>query len=112
MIPLLSAILASGYLKQYLDIDHELKQMLINLSFLVAASTFHSIACFLNDLNLLHSELGRVALFASMISGTISYAALTVNATKAKSRTVNGGLGGLFSIISLVVVILFPLRYH
>ncbi|XP_022748191.1 cation/H(+) antiporter 15-like [Durio zibethinus] len=111
IFPILAGIPACFFLKRNLGIDHELQSMLVNVSFLASSSTFHSIACFLDDLKLLNSELGRIALPSSMVSGAISYVAMGIRIARSKTNLTQGGYRRTVSAICLIIFILCPLRY-
>lgn len=77
IIPILLTTLSSLALESSLLAHRE--ESLTLVAMLHATTTFHGIACFLGDLNLLNSEVGRLALSSSMISGTLSYTTLLIS---------------------------------
>lgn len=61
--------------------ETHLKNSIIAIGAFQSSSSFHVIACLLSDLKLLNSDIGRLALSSSMISGTLSWISLVVGFT-------------------------------
>ena len=76
--PLFINFILASYLKNSIDMDLQLKNSLTAIGAFQASSSFHVIACYLADTNLLNSDIGRLALSSSMISGMLSWLALVV----------------------------------
>ncbi|KAI3993569.1 hypothetical protein MKX01_002582 [Papaver californicum] len=61
--------------------DNKLAEYIHSFAALMSLNSFHVVACFLDDLQLLSSELGRLAMSASMISGAISWSSAFIGFT-------------------------------
>ncbi|KAK9289538.1 hypothetical protein L1049_007694 [Liquidambar formosana] len=114
--PMILTVSVSLLLKLLVEMHQELENNLTFVGMLQSLSTFHGVACFLGDLNLLSSELGRLAISSSMISGLLSYT--MVLATFAIKQTLNNGDGigtymclviSAFSQIIFIVYAIIPL---
>lgn len=79
--PMLINFFITLFLKNTVDMDLHLKNSLVFIGALQSSSSFHVIACLLSDLKLLNSDVGRLALSSSMISGTLSWVSLVVGFT-------------------------------
>ncbi|RZC63650.1 hypothetical protein C5167_025411 [Papaver somniferum] len=73
IVPLFFNLSASQLLDKSIKLDNKLADYIHNFAAMMSLSSFHVIACFLDDLQLLSSELGRLAMSASMISGILSW---------------------------------------
>ncbi|MCL7050156.1 hypothetical protein MKW94_017752 [Papaver nudicaule] len=71
--PLFLNLSASKMVEKSIKLDNKLDGYIHNFAALMSLSSFHAVVAFLNDLQLLSSELGRIAMSASMISGVISW---------------------------------------
>ncbi|MCL7029992.1 hypothetical protein MKW94_022377 [Papaver nudicaule] len=71
--PLFLNLAATNMVHKSIKLDNKLAEYIHSFAALMSLSSFHVVACFLDDLHLLSSELGRLALSASMISGVISW---------------------------------------
>ncbi|KAG6583332.1 Cation/H(+) antiporter 15, partial [Cucurbita argyrosperma subsp. sororia] len=78
LFPLLINCLLSVYLKSTIDMDNNLKDSLTAIGAFQSSSSFYVIACVLEDLKLLNSHIGRLALSSSMISGTLSWISIVI----------------------------------
>ncbi|KAL0533507.1 hypothetical protein IC582_027539 [Cucumis melo] len=81
LTPMLFNFFLSTYLKSSVEMDAHLKNTLNAIGAFQASSSFHVIACLLTDLKLLNSDIGRLALSSSMISGALSWAGLVIGFT-------------------------------
>lgn len=73
-IPLGLSTTVAFILRSYISMGSNLHNSLVFVAAFQSLSSFHVIACLLSDLKLLNSELGRLALSCSMVSGLCSYA--------------------------------------
>ena len=78
-LPLMLSTTLAYTLKRKVTLEPNLYESLIEIAVFQSTSSFHVIACLLNDLNLLNSELGRLAISSSMVSGLCSWIWLTVS---------------------------------
>ncbi|KAI3994257.1 hypothetical protein MKX01_012514 [Papaver californicum] len=79
--PLFLNLSASKMLENGIKPDNKLAEYIHSFAALMSLSSFHVVACFLDDLQLLSSELGRLAMSASMISGAISWSSAFIGFT-------------------------------
>lgn len=100
LFPLFLTLPCSLLLKKYFEMDDELETSLDYLAILVSTRTFHGVARFLDDLKLLNSELGRLAMSSSMISGYLSYTALILIFSERQSKLNGDGFGVWACIIT------------
>ncbi|KAJ8751434.1 hypothetical protein K2173_016642 [Erythroxylum novogranatense] len=111
-VPLTLNLLVARFLSATVEMETTFRNSLYYIAVCQSVSSFHVIACLLADLKLLNSELGRLALSSSMISGTSSWALTVVVLTIRQ-----GSLGPkttiiweLGSALFLVMFIVFALR--
>ncbi|XP_050245757.1 cation/H(+) antiporter 15-like [Quercus robur] len=72
-LPLMLSTTLAYTLKRKVNLEPNLYESLIQIAVFQSSSSFHVIACLLADLNLLNSELGRLATSSSMVSGLCSW---------------------------------------
>ncbi|CAK9153543.1 unnamed protein product [Ilex paraguariensis] len=78
VMPLVLNLVLALILKKSLTMDPNLHKSLLWVASFQSNSSFHSIVCLLAELKLLNSELGRLAISSSMISGTCSWLWTTI----------------------------------
>ncbi|KAG8647819.1 hypothetical protein MANES_09G112300v8 [Manihot esculenta] len=78
VVPMVITITFSLFLRDFFQFSGELYKTLPSVAALVSTTSFHVILEVLTDLKLLNSELGRLALSSSMISGISSWLFLAV----------------------------------
>ncbi|KAL5580618.1 hypothetical protein UlMin_013060 [Ulmus minor] len=71
--PLLLNLSIAIVLQRSVQMDPILEKTIVSIAVFQSTSSFHVTACLLADLKLLNSELGRLAVSSSMISGTMSW---------------------------------------
>lgn len=89
LLPMMLTLPLSFILRFFVKMEHGLKSSITFIAVLQSMSTFHGVAWFLKDLKLLNSELGRLAIASSMISGLLSYLTLLI-AFSAKQTQLSG----------------------
>ncbi|KAM5583068.1 cation/H(+) antiporter 15-like [Rosa sericea] len=111
-VPLVLNVGFAFVLQRTVTMEPQLHKSLVAIAVFQCLSSFHVIGCLLGDLKLLNSELGRLAVSSSMISGVISWIwvilAFTVRLSTMK-KTGNLPFMGL-SLAALFVLIIFIMR--
>ncbi|MCL7048988.1 hypothetical protein MKW94_029977 [Papaver nudicaule] len=113
-LPLFLATLVSFVAME--EKKHLPKDILPSLPYIAALTSLsspHVISSFLADLNLLNSELGRIAMSASMISGGFSlvsvFFVLTMKQSQA-SKIPENFMGTMFSCLFIILVIILVIQ--
>ncbi|KAI3979269.1 hypothetical protein MKX01_007745 [Papaver californicum] len=113
-IPLILATLVALIMME--DKAHFPKEILDALPYiagLLSLSSPHVINCFLADLNLLNSELGRIAMSASMISGGCSFISvffvLSIKQSGLSKTPVNV-MGTMCSCLAIIITIIYVIQ--
>ncbi|OVA12695.1 Cation/H+ exchanger [Macleaya cordata] len=118
-LPMALSLSVSFLVKTYIKVDQPIASSLYAAGALTSLSSFHDIACFLEDLKLLNSELGRLSMSASMISGSCSIAsaflAFTITQTnkladKSKPDTHKISTGIILACCAMLLCIVFLVR--
>ncbi|KAI3974871.1 hypothetical protein MKX01_004982 [Papaver californicum] len=113
-IPLILATLVAFVVRE--DKAHFPKEILEALPYiagLLSLSSPHVINCFLADLNLLNSELGRIAMSASMISGGCSFISVFFVLSIKQgglSKTPVNVLWTMCSCLAIIVTIIYVIQ--
>lgn len=112
LIPTTINIIVASVIKKNVKLNKEMHQSIFFIATFFASNSFHVIVCVLADLNLLNSELGRLATSASLISGMLSWFWVTVTYT-----IMQGAIGKAENVIwmfislsCLVMIIVYILR--
>ncbi|PON77973.1 DNA-directed DNA polymerase [Parasponia andersonii] len=111
-IPLLLNTSLALILQRTVKMEPVLHKSIISIAVFQSSSSFYVTACLLTDLKLLNSELGRLAVSSSMISGMLSWIVLVLG-FMVRQSTLGVGFTLPFMAISLcfmLVVIVFILR--
>ncbi|RZC63248.1 hypothetical protein C5167_025008 [Papaver somniferum] len=74
IVPLIVNFSVSLLMKRFMDMDLRLRQSLPAIALVLSLTAFHDTSCVLDDLNLLNSEIGRLSLSISFVSGIFSWA--------------------------------------
>ncbi|EEF35717.1 monovalent cation:proton antiporter, putative [Ricinus communis] len=106
VVPMIITTLFAYFLRKFIKFDDGLSNSLPSVAILVATTSFHVILVVLTDLKLLNSELGRLALASSMISGISSWAFLAVIYDVKEGLQVGIKVGLVFAQLSKFIVIL------
>ncbi|KAL5102288.1 hypothetical protein RYX36_006615 [Vicia faba] len=113
-IPLLFSSIVFFFVKETLPPDHPLYSSLFSITFIFSSGSFHVTTIHLADLKLLNSEMGRLAISSSMVSGTISLTVVSAvitheNIFSMEDKTANLMGLSLFVMITIIVCILRPI---
>ncbi|KAL5701635.1 hypothetical protein ACHQM5_026951 [Ranunculus cassubicifolius] len=76
--PMLVTAFAAKISQQFLPIDSKVNVMLFAVAMTEGQISFHVVACLLADLNILNSEIGRLAIASSMIANLCGAALMTM----------------------------------
>ncbi|XP_062086691.1 cation/H(+) antiporter 15-like [Humulus lupulus] len=90
ILPFLVNTSVAVILKRSVKMDSVLDNSLFSIACFQSMSSFYVTACLLTDLKLLNSELGRLAVSSSMISGTLSWLVILMAFTVRQSTFGNG----------------------
>ncbi|KAG7037023.1 Cation/H(+) antiporter 15, partial [Cucurbita argyrosperma subsp. argyrosperma] len=110
--PLFINFILASYLKNSIDMDLQLKNSLTAIGAFQASSSFHVIACYLADINLLNSDIGRLALSSSMISGMLSWFAIVVAFTvqQTSNRQQDALPWMALCMVCMIILVIYILR--
>lgn len=112
-VPLMLNISFAFILEHNVSMEPDLRKSLIVIAAFQSSSSFHVIACLLADLKLLNSELGRLAVSSSMISGICSWICSIITFTARQSslrKQASLPWMALMSLGGMLIVIIFILR--
>ncbi|GFZ19939.1 cation/hydrogen exchanger 14 [Actinidia rufa] len=111
-IPYGLATFVSFLLEHFLSLDDELSSVLPTIITMQSMTAFPVIACFLDELKILNSEIGRLASSSSIICDICHWTIISVKYTLrlAMAKSLKLSLGSLMSAAVYVVVIVFGLR--
>ncbi|XVF68436.1 hypothetical protein PTKIN_Ptkin11bG0002600 [Pterospermum kingtungense] len=113
LVPITLNTIVATILKHYLKLEPDLHKSLFYIAAFLSLNSFHVVVCLLADMNLLNSELGRLATSSSLVSGTLSWCWVIITFTivqgkvEGKSNTV---IWKFLSVCCLVMVIVYILR--
>ncbi|CAO2840060.1 unnamed protein product [Amaranthus hypochondriacus] len=112
IIPYALANLVAFLLQQYVTLDHDILRILPFVVELHSMSAFPVIACFLADLKILNSEIGRLASSSSLVSDVFQWSLLTIKfAVKlAKAKSISSSVGSFLSVSLFIVLTLYGIR--
>ncbi|XWS53394.1 hypothetical protein CRYUN_Cryun11dG0153800 [Craigia yunnanensis] len=113
VVPITLNTIVAAILKHNVKLDPQLQKSIYFIAAFLALNSFHVVVCLLDDLNLLNSELGRLATSSSLVSGTLSscWAIVTftvVQGSVGKPDTVIWMFLSLGCLVMLIVYILRP----
>ncbi|KAG5253476.1 cation/H(+) antiporter [Salix suchowensis] len=113
VVPTVITTVMASYLSGFFKLDQDLHKEVYVMAVLISTSSFQVVFSILEDLKLLNSELGRLALSSSMISGLFSWS-FSVFLANVNEATSFGSKKSIMlaqiSRIPLVVVIVFTFR--
>ncbi|XP_004490680.2 cation/H(+) antiporter 15-like [Cicer arietinum] len=112
IVPLIFSMLIAFVLRTTLHPEHNLYNSMGYIAFFLSTTSFHVTALHLADLKLLNSDMGRLAVSASMIGGSISLFWVTAATTEKQTRHRKDNSYHFMSIcmIGLIVFIVCALR--
>lgn len=106
LLPLTFNAALAFILLKTISMEPVLKKSLISIAAFQTTSSFHVIACLLSDLKLLNSELGRLAVSSSMVSGMLSWVSLVLLSTLRQS-SIQKKENFPFRLLSATLLVLF-----
>ncbi|KAJ6670260.1 CATION/H + ANTIPORTER [Salix koriyanagi] len=113
VVPTVITTVMASYLSGFFKLDQDLHKEVYVMAVLISTSSFQVVFSILEDLKLLNSELGRLALSSSMISGLFSWS-FSVFLANVNEATSFGSKKSIMlaqiSRIPLVMVIVFTFR--
>ncbi|KAJ6425168.1 hypothetical protein OIU84_025863 [Salix udensis] len=113
VVPTVITTVMASYLSGFFKLDQDLHKEVYVMAVLISTSSFQVVFSILEDLKLLNSELGRLALSSSMISGLFSWS-FSVFLADVNEATSFGSKKSIMlaqiSRIPLVMVIVFTFR--
>ncbi|KAF6174097.1 hypothetical protein GIB67_020279 [Kingdonia uniflora] len=112
VLPMLLTISVALLMKSFIPMDRKLGHSLPFIATFESLSSFHVIASFLSDLNLINSEIGRLAMASSMISSICSWtvaAALLIVEQYVHSQA-RGVALLILSIACMLIMIVYIMR--
>ncbi|KNA08768.1 hypothetical protein SOVF_159540 [Spinacia oleracea] len=112
VIPYVLSSLVAVFLQHIGSLDND---MLTILPFVVetqSMSAFPVIACFLADLKILNSEIGRLASSSSVVSDVLQWSLVTVRFAFriAKVKSFSSSVGAFLSVVLFIVLALYGIR--
>ncbi|XP_058744705.1 cation/H(+) antiporter 15-like [Vicia villosa] len=113
-VPLLFSSVVFFVAREAIPPDHPLYNSLISITFIFSCGSFHVTTIHLADLKLLNSEMGRLAISSSMVSGTISLMVVSAvitheNIFSIEDKTANLMGLSLLVMITFIVCVLRPI---
>ncbi|XP_057955534.1 cation/H(+) antiporter 15-like isoform X1 [Malania oleifera] len=111
-VPYALAGIVATILSHYLSLDHDIASVLPFIAAMLSMTGFPVIACFLAELKILNSEIGRLASSSSIISDVCHWSIMFVNyaAKIASFSSLKSTIGSILSSAFLVILIVFGIR--
>lgn len=111
-VPYAFAGLIAFILNHFLSLDQVVSDMLPSIVVVQSLSAYPVIACFLAELKILNSDIGRLASSSSIICDACQWSiiSLTAAAKVAKENSFQLTLGSFFSAALLIILIVFGIR--
>lgn len=113
LLPFMVTTFISYIIKDAIQLDEELCSTLPAVAGLECTMNFHVILVLLTDLNLLNSELGRIALSSSLIIGALGWFVFSISSNArdaSQSRSKHATLFANLSTIFMIFLAAFVLR--
>ena len=111
LTPLLMSTLTSFLLRKMLTLEPPVHKSLMTIAIIFSAGSFHVTAVHLSELKLLNSEMGRLAISSSMVSGTFSLLWATSIATSKQNLKKHNSFNWTnLAFVGMVIIILCVLR--
>ena len=111
-VPYALAGLVALIIRHVLPLDNEVKSILPLVVAIQSMTSFPVIACFLSELKILNSEIGRLASSSSIICDVFHWSIFSMRFVSkvAADRSITTSLGSFMSGTLLVTVIVFGIR--
>lgn len=99
-------------LHQFLSLDYDVAKVLPSLVAMQSMTAFPVIACFLAELKIINSEIGRLASASSLICDVCHWSVMTVKYVVylATTKSLRTSFGSFFSMVLLTIFIVFGIR--
>ncbi|KAK6122161.1 hypothetical protein DH2020_044089 [Rehmannia glutinosa] len=111
-VPLGLAGVVAFLLNKFLSLDHDVARALPHLVPMLSMTAFPVITCFLDELKLLNSEIGRLATSSSVICDMCLWSITCIDffAQLAKTSSLNVSIGFFVSVGLFIVVVILAIR--
>lgn len=111
-IPYALAGLVAFIISHVVSLEHDVQSILPLIVALQSMTSFPVIACFLTELKILNSEIGRLASSSSIICDVFHWTILSLRfiSEVTTERSVTSSIGSLVSCVFLITVIVFGIR--
>ncbi|XP_059298439.1 cation/H(+) antiporter 15-like [Lycium ferocissimum] len=111
-VPFGLASFTAFLLEKFLSLDQELITLLSRVVILQSMTAYPGIACFLDELKILNSEIGRLASSSSIICDICHWTIVSLKYALelAKAKSVRVTLGSIVSVGLYILVIVFGIR--
>ncbi|XP_024926995.1 cation/H(+) antiporter 15 isoform X2 [Ziziphus jujuba] len=112
LLPYAMSGLLAIVLKSCLSLDPDLSSVLQYVVTIQSMTAFPNVACFLDELSILNSEIGRIASSSSVVSDACHFCIVTIKyfTYLATERSVRSSVGSFFSLCFLFAFIFFGVR--
>ncbi|KAL2899335.1 Cation/H(+) antiporter 15 [Bienertia sinuspersici] len=112
IVPYALASLVAFLLQHFVTLDHDILRILPFVVETQSMSAFPVIACFLADLKILNSEIGRLASSSSVISDVFQWSIMTIRFAVriARAKSFSSSLGSFMSSTLFIVLVLYGIR--
>ena len=117
VMPIILGTIAALTLRTMLSPDQKLYKSVLYIAIFLSSCSFHVTASHLADLKLLNSELGRLAVSSSMVSGTVSAVLVTSifsqqqKGLRKESNSFNMIMLSMVFMVVLIVCVLRPIMF-
>lgn len=104
--------LVAYLLKRFLHLDHSIASVLPQIALLQSMTAFPVITCFLDELKILNSEIGRLATSSSFISDVCHWSVMSIKVVGelAKAKSMRITMGSFLSCALFIIFIVFGIR--
>ncbi|KAI3958628.1 hypothetical protein MKW98_030293 [Papaver atlanticum] len=112
VIPLVFNVSISFVMMKTIPMDENLRASLIYIGLALSCTSFYDTACAVNDLNLLNSEIGRLSLAISIITGMCTWLFTTSLGSLSEVVTLKPilAIGSWMSKAFIVLVVVYAIR--
>ncbi|KAJ7964272.1 Cation/H(+) antiporter 15 [Quillaja saponaria] len=111
-VPFVLAGTVACILYQFASLDDDVSNILFFVVSLQSITAFPVIACFLTELKILNSEIGRLASASSIVCDVCYWSVMTVSfaAKLASEKSIGASIGSFVSAVLLISFIMFGVR--